>query len=229
MQGNNLELKNLPQFIDHTLLKPEATESQHRLLCQEAKEFGFATICINSKWLPFCVQELGTSKVKPICVIGFPLGACSTDVKVYETEWCVKNGALEIDMVISVGSLKSGDLNFVENDIRSVVKAANGKPVKVIIETGLLTLEEKKLACELSVKAGAHFVKTCTGFGPGVATIEDIQLMKSIVKDACLIKASGGIKTFEQAAQLIQAGASRLGTSSGVALVKGLTINPSSY
>jgi deoxyribose-phosphate aldolase len=229
MQGNNIELKDLPQFIDHTLLKPEATESQHRILCQEAIEHNFATICINSKWLPFCVQELKTSQVKPICVIGFPLGACATEAKVFETEWCLKNGAQEIDMVISIGSLKSGHLEFVENDIRSVVKAASGKPVKVIIETGLLTQEEKKMACELSVKAGAHFVKTCTGFGPGVATVEDIQLMKSVVKDACLIKASGGIKTFEQAAQLIKAGASRLGTSSGVALVKGLSAHPTSY
>lgn len=220
---------NLSKYIDHTLLKPDTTTLQIKTLCEEAIQNQFYAVCVNSSWIPLCSSILNGSKVKIASVVGFPLGVLSTKAKGFETADAVKMGAEEIDMVIHIGQLKDKNFSYVENDIREVVKAAEGKSVKVILETTMLSQEEKKIACELSLNAKAHFVKTCTGFGGGGATVEDIQLMKSIVKDQMEIKASGGIKTAEFALQLIQAGATRLGTSSGVALVQNLKINPGSY
>lgn len=215
--------QNLAQYIDHTLLKQDATPAQLSHLCNEAIQYNFKTVCINSAHLEHCAKLLSKSSVKPICVIGFPLGACATEVKEFETRWCVERGAAEIDMVIALGPLKAGLDSYVQNDIAAVVKAAQGMPVKVIIETSLLNDSEKLRACKLSLAAGAHFVKTSTGFAGGGATVDDIKLMKSVVGDKMQIKASGGVKTFAQAMALLEAGATRLGTSSGVALVTGAT------
>lgn len=220
--------KDLAQYIDHTLLKPEASKQQIRKLCEEALEHRFFAVCVNSSMLPTCREILRSSKVHIASVVGFPLGVSDSASKAFETNRAINLGANEIDMVLNIGALKSGDLAFVERDIFDVVRAAEGKIVKVILETCLLTEEEKKKACELSVKAGAHFVKTSTGFGPvnsltgtNGATLADIQLMRSVVGDQAKIKASGGIRDFDFAVELIRAGATRLGTSSGVALVKG--------
>lgn len=210
-----------PKYIDQTLLKPEATETQIRKLCEDAMKFHFFGVCVNSGFIPTAHQILKGSNVSPVAVIGFPLGAMATSVKAMETEFCVKNGAQEIDMVIPVGRLKEKQFDYIQNDISSVVKAAGSALVKVIIETSLLTDEEKKTACSLSVEAGAHFVKTSTGFGGGGATVADIQLMRSIVGPKIGVKASGGVKTVEQGLAMIAAGATRIGTSSGVELVQG--------
>lgn len=214
---------SLALAIDHTLLKPDSTETQIKILCQEAVQNHFFGVCVNSRWVPAAKDFLKGSSVQVVSVIGFPLGAMSSESKAFETSWCVDHGADEIDMVISIGDLKEKKDAVVTEDIRKVVHAAKGKKVKVIIETALLTEEEKIRACECSLKAKAHFVKTCTGFSGGGATIEDIQLMKKIVGNQMEVKASGGIKNSETALALLKAGASRLGTSSGVALVKGLS------
>ncbi len=221
MQPNAAEIARL---IDHTILKPETTSSQVLQVCAEAKAHGFFGVCINSAWLPLVAQALKGSPVVPVAVIGFPLGAMSAEVKAMETRWCVQHGAQEIDMVIPVGLLKEKKDLEVEKDIGAVVQNAGGKAVKVILETALLTEEEKVRACQLAVKAGAHFVKTCTGFGGGAATLEDIALMRKIVGPDIGVKASGGVKNLEQAQAMINAGASRIGTSSGVAIVQGLTV-----
>lgn len=220
---------NLAQYIDHTILKPEVTSLQIVQLCQEAKENNFYAVCVNSSYVALCARELKSSSVKIASVIGFPLGASDTASKVFETAQAIKNGATEIDMVIHVGALKEKNFAYVQNDIAEVVKAAAGNKVKVILETSLLSDDEKKIACELSLKAKAHFVKTCTGFGGGAATVSDIELMKSVVGKQMEIKASGGIKTSEFAIQLIEAGAHRLGTSSGVALIANKSATPRSY
>lgn len=218
MQGQS---KQLAAYIDHTLLKPDATENQILKICQEAKEFSFFGVCVNSSWLPLVVSQLSGTSVKPVAVIGFPLGTANTLSKAFEAEWCVKNGAQEIDMVIHVGKLKDRRDDEVVEDIRSVVKASHPAIVKVILETALLTEEEKVRACKLAVQSGAHFVKTSTGFGGGGATVEDIRLMRTTVGPQIGVKASGGVKTAEQAWALIEAGATRLGTSSGVSLAQG--------
>lgn len=210
----------MQQYIDHTLLKPDATLIQIEQLCQEAIAHHFFSVCINPCFVSFAKNLLKESSVKVCTVVGFPLGAQTTATKKYETEDALKNGADEIDMVISIGLLKAGQDQAVLSEIQSVVQAAQGKTVKVIIETALLTHEEKKRACELSLAAKAHFVKTCTGFSGGGATVEDVQLMKSVVGNQMQIKASGGIKSKEFAQRLLDAGATRLGTSSGVALVQ---------
>lgn len=212
---------NLARMIDHTLLKPESTLAQIHKLCQEARDHHFFSVCVNSTWVTTAVAELKGSEVKTVAVIGFPLGAMATAAKAFEADWCVRHGAAEIDMVINLGALKDRNLDLVEQDIASVVKAAAGAPVKVILETGLLTQEEKRLACQAAVRAQAHFVKTCTGFSVGSATAEDVQLMRQEVGPQMGVKASGGIKSAEQAELLIEAGADRLGTSSGVALSQG--------
>ncbi|MFP5518412.1 MAG: deoxyribose-phosphate aldolase [Bdellovibrionia bacterium] len=212
----------MQHYIDHTLLKPETTIQQIESLCREAIEFEFFSVCINPAFVKSAKKLLNHSKVKVCTVIGFPLGATATAVKAFETQQALADGADEFDMVISIGMLKSGDLNYVKNDIAAVVKAAQGKTVKVIIETSLLTQDEKRIACELSVQAGAHFVKTSTGFSGGGANIDDVLLMKSTVGNSAQVKASGGIKDAAFAKNLIAAGATRLGTSSGVNLVKGL-------
>ncbi len=213
----------LSRFIDHTLLKPEAQISQIEQLCAEAKTHNFFSVCVNTCFVTTCRDLLMGSSVKVCCVVGFPLGAMDTASKAFEAQTAIANGADEIDMVINVGSLKDRRLDFLQSDIQAVVAAAQSHTVKVIIETALLTEEEKTLACQAALKAGAHFVKTCTGFSGGGATIEDVQLMKNIVGEKMHVKASGGIKTTQQAMNLIQAGASRLGTSSGVALTQGQT------
>lgn len=218
MQQNATEIA---KYIDHTLLKLDATSEQIIKVCAEAKKYNFFGVCVNSAWVPLVAEKLQGSTVSTVAVIGFPLGAMSTDAKAFEARWCVQQGAKEVDMVISVGHLKEKNYDYVLKDIAAVVTASQTSLVKVIIETAALTDEEKIMACQLAAKAGAHFVKTCTGFGGGAATKEDILLMRKAVGPHVAIKASGGIKNLLQAQQLIAAGASRLGTSSGVALVEG--------
>jgi len=213
----------LSRYIDHTLLKPEAQNAQIEKLCTEAKENKFFSVCVNTSYVSTCAQLLKGSGVKVCCVVGFPLGAMDTASKAFETETAVKNGADEIDMVIQIGALKDRKLDYVRDDIKAVVKAAQGRVVKVIIETSLLNHEDKVLACKAALEAGAHFVKTSTGFGGGGATVDDVKLMKSVVGDKMEVKASGGIKDAAQARAMIEAGATRLGTSSGVTIVQGGT------
>lgn len=217
--------QEIARFIDHTLLKPDAVEADIRKLCQEAREFGFYAVCVNSSFVGLCVQELKGTPVRVASVVGFPLGAMESASKAFESKRAVELGAKEIDMVLPIGALKDRRAQVVVKDIESVVQAAGGMPVKVILETSLLNEEEKILACELSVKAGAAFVKTSTGFGGGGATVDDVRLMKRTVGERAQVKASGGVRSLEQAMAMIEAGATRLGTSSGVALVQGLKIN----
>ncbi|MEC5268223.1 deoxyribose-phosphate aldolase [Heyndrickxia coagulans] len=212
-------MANLAAYIDHTLLKPEATEKDILKLTAEAAQYHFASVCINPYWVKLAARELAGTGVKVCTVIGFPLGATTAETKAFETKKAIGDGADEIDMVINIGALKSGDIEAVEADIRAVVEAAQGKLVKVIIETCLLTNEEKELACRLAVKAGAHFVKTSTGFSTGGATIEDVKLMRQTVGDKAGVKASGGIHTKAEAEAMIEAGATRIGASSGVKIV----------
>lgn len=214
---------NLASYIDHTILKPDTSEAQIHQVCAEAIEHHFFSVCVNTSFVPLCKSLLGNSPVKICAVVGFPLGAMSSEAKAFETQWAVRNGADEIDMVINIGSLKSGKPDVVRADIQGVVSAAQGRTVKVIIETSLLNQDEKILACKLSKEAGAHFVKTSTGFSGGGATIEDIQLMKSVVGESLQVKASGGIRDRAAAEAMIKAGATRLGTSSGVQIIKNQT------
>jgi len=209
----------IAKTIDHTLLKPTATAEQIRELCAEARANHFASVCVNPCWVPLVAKELNNSDVMVCTVIGFPLGANPTDIKVEETKWAVKNGAHEVDMVINIGALKGGDYKAVEEDIRAVVKAAGKATVKVIIETCFLSNDEKRIACEAAMKAGAHFVKTSTGFGTGGATVEDVKLMRKTVGDAMKVKASGGVRSYHDAIAMLDAGADRIGTSSGVSIV----------
>lgn len=220
LDTKNLKPSDLASYIDHTLLKPEATKAQIQKLCEEALSFRFYAVCVNSSMISSCKEILKNSSVKIASVIGFPLGACDTSTKVFETTRALNLGAHEIDMVLHLGWLKGQDWQSVEKDIKSVVLAANGCPVKVILETHLLNEDEKRKACEVSLSAGAQFVKTSTGFSGGGATEEDVKLMKSIVLNKAQVKASGGIRDFATAVKMIQAGATRLGTSSGVALVQ---------
>lgn len=213
---------DIKSMIDHTILKPDAKKDEIQALCQEAKEFGFYAVCVNPYYVSLCKDLLEGSKVKIATVIGFPLGANTSDIKALETKKAIDDGADEIDMVINIGALKDGDYGVVRDDIKAVVEAAKDRArVKVIIETSLLTDDEKIKACELSLEAGADFVKTSTGFSTGGATVEDVKLMKSVVKDKMEIKASGGVRDFETARKMIEAGSRRIGTSSGVKIVKG--------
>lgn len=209
------------RMIDHTLLKPNATRAQIEKLCDEALEYHFASVCVNTCWVPLCAEKLAGSDVNTCCVVGFPLGAMLPAAIAEETRMAVEAGADEVDMVINVGWLKDGDYDAVRNQIAGVVKAANGKCVKVIIEACLLTDEEKVKACELSVEAGATFVKTSTGFSTGGATVADVALMRKTVGDKCKVKAAGGIHTAEEAKAMVEAGADRLGCSAGVQIVSG--------
>jgi deoxyribose-phosphate aldolase len=211
--------RELARVIDHTFLKPDATDAEIRKLCAEARDHGFYSVCVNPVHLALCSAELAGTGVKAVTVVGFPLGANTTETKIFETSQAVGLGADEIDMVINVGALKAGDREFVKRDIRGVVQAAHRLPVKVILETCLLTDEEKKLACLLSKQAGARYVKTSTGFSKGGATAEDIELMRAAVGETVGVKASGGIRTFEQALDMVRAGASRIGASASVAIV----------
>ncbi len=210
---------HLAPYIDHTLLKPETSSVQIEKLCKEAVEYGFYAVCVNSRFVELCQTLLRGSSVKIASVIGFPLGAVTTSTKVYEAKEAVKNGAHEIDMVISLGAIKENNWLYVQNDISQIVQAVPQSIVKVILETFLLSKEEKVKACQACLSAGAQFVKTSTGFNGGSATVEDILLMKKTVGDLTQVKASGGIKDLMTAEKMIAAGATRLGTSSGVLLV----------
>ncbi len=214
--------KELAAMIDHTLLKPEATAAEVDVLCKEAREYGFCSVCVNTSWVARCRDLLRGSNVKVCCVVGFPLGAMDSRTKAYETREAIANGADEIDMVINIGALKSGDLALVEKDVRAVVQAARNKTTKVILETGLLTDEEKVTACKICKNAGATFVKTSTGFVKGsIATEADIALMRRTVGPRMGVKASGGVRSLADAKKMIAAGATRIGASSGVAIVTG--------
>jgi deoxyribose-phosphate aldolase len=214
---------NLAKMIDHTLLKPDATQEQIAQLCFEARKHGFASVCINPTWVPLCAKLLEGSSVKVCTVIGFPLGATSPEAKAFETQVALDQGATEIDMVINVGALKARDLELVAKDIRGVVMASHaGKAiVKVIIEAILLTDEEKTIACLLSKEAGADYVKTSTGFASGGATVHDVALMRRVVGPEMGVKAAGGVRTYEDAESMIKAGATRIGASAGVKIIQG--------
>ncbi len=211
---------DIASYIDHTLLKPQATKKDLDKLCEEAAEYGFAAVCVNPCNVAYCAEKLKNSGVKLASVVGFPLGASVPLIKELETMLAIVDGADEIDMVINIGALKDGDDERVLEDIKTVVRAAKDRTVKVIIETCLLEREEKIRACELAKIAGAHFVKTSTGFSSGGASAEDVKLMKHTVRDALEVKASGGIRSYEDAMAMIDAGATRLGASSGVAIVR---------
>ena len=213
--------KNLASYMDHTILKPEATKEEVKKLCEEAKQYGFASVCVNSYYVPFVKQQLAGSEVATCCVVGFPLGAMSTKAKAYETKVSVEDGATEVDMVINIGALKDQEYQLVKEDIEAVVAATKGNAlVKVIIETCLLTQEEIKIACQLAVEAKADFVKTSTGFSTGGAKKEDVALMKETVGTKAKVKASGGIRNKETAMEMIAAGADRIGTSNAVKIVE---------
>jgi len=213
----------MSSYIDHTLLKPESSIEEIRKICDEAKKYNFASVCVNPSYIRFVANQLEGSPVMPCCVIGFPFGTHTPEVKKYEAQEAIQNGAKELDMVINVGAVKSNDWQLVKRDIQAVVDASKGKAgVKVIIETALLTDEEKVKVCAVCKIAGADFVKTCTGFAGGGASVEDIELMRATVGPDMCVKASGGVRTYETAIQMIKAGADRIGTSSGIAIVSGL-------
>lgn len=208
------------KLIDHTILKPDASINDIRKYCNEAIEYEFASVCVNSVFVPEVSKALEGTDVLTCCVVGFPLGAMLTSAKAFEARESVRLGANEVDMVINISALKDKNYDFVYEDIKAVVEASKPAVVKVIIETCLLSDEEKIKACELAIKAKADFVKTSTGFSTSGATIEDVKLMKSIVKDAAKVKASGGIRTHEQALEMIAAGADRIGAGNGIILLK---------
>ncbi len=215
--------KSVAAMIDHTLLKQNATKEQIAKLCEEAKEYGFASVCVNPGYVPEAAEALRGTDAAVCTVIGFPLGATTSAAKAAETEDAIQNGAQEVDMVVNVGRIKSGDWDYVKSDIEAVVNAAKGKALtKVIIETCLLTDEEKVRVCLTAKEAGADFVKTSTGFSTGGATCEDVALMRKTVGPDMGVKASGGIHNTEEALALIEAGASRIGASAGIAIVSGL-------
>lgn len=206
-------------MIDHTVLKADAKKEAITTLCKEAREYHFASVCVNPTWVSYCAKLLKGSEVKVCTVIGFPLGANTSATKAFETSDAIDNGANEVDMVINVGAMKEGNLALVQSDIEAVVSAAKGTLVKVILETCLLTKEEIKQACLLAKNAKANFVKTSTGFSTGGATVEDVTLMKQTVGDTMEVKASGGVRTYEDMVNVVNAGASRIGTSAGCKLV----------
>ena len=208
------------KLIDHTILKPDATKEMVKKVIEEAKEYQFASVCVNPYWVSYCAKELIDSDVKVCTVIGFPLGANTSRVKAFETKDAIENGADEVDMVINIGFLKSGRIDLVEREISAVRDNCNNTCLKVIIENCLLTDEEKVLACKIARECGADFVKTSTGFFDYGAKVEDIKIMKSAIGDSIGIKASGGIKTYEDAINMINAGANRIGSSSSIDIIK---------
>ncbi|MFD0959832.1 deoxyribose-phosphate aldolase [Paenibacillus chungangensis] len=213
---------NIAALIDHTLLKADATAMEITKLCEEARDYSFATVCVNASWVKLAAEQLKGGPVGVTTVVGFPLGATSSASKSFEAAQAITDGATEVDMVLHIGKLKSGDLEAVEADIAAVAEVCKGKAVlKVILETGMLTDQEKVAACELSKRAGADFVKTSTGFGKGGATVEDIALMRSVVGPELGVKASGGVRDLKTAQQMIAAGATRIGASSSIAIVTG--------
>ncbi len=211
----------MARLIDHTLLKPDATRAELVKLCEEARAHSFASVCVNTTWVPLCVSLLKGCPVMTICVVGFPLGAATSRAKAAETREAIANGAAEIDMVVNIGLLKSGEHDKVFDDIHAVVEAASGRPVKVILETHLLTRDQKIAACAISRAAGALFVKTSTGFSGGGATVDDIRLMRSVVGPDIGVKASGGVRTAQDVRNMVDAGANRVGASASVAIVTG--------
>jgi len=213
---------NLSSMIDHTLLRPDATKNEITKLTEEAKKYEFASVCVNPTWVAYAAEQLANTNVKVCTVIGFPLGASTTASKAFEAANAIENGATEVDVVINIGALKDGDHDYVEQDIKAVVDAAAGKAlVKVIIEACILTDEEKKVACQLAVKAGTDYVKTSTGFSTGGAVAEDVALMRQTVGENIGVKASGAIRSLEDMEKMIAAGASRIGASSGVKIMEG--------
>ncbi|GAB2484749.1 deoxyribose-phosphate aldolase [Alkalibacterium psychrotolerans] len=215
-------MEKIEKYLDHTVLKPESTDLDIQKACLDAKKYDFKAVCIQPMWVKYTADMLKGSDVNTCTVIGFPLGANTSDVKAYEAKQAVKDGAVEVDMVINIGAIKSEDFSLVHDDIKAVVDAVKGKAiVKVIIETCLLTENEKVRACEISKRAGADFVKTSTGFSTGGATVEDIKLMRETVGKEMGVKASGGVRSLEDAKAMIEAGATRIGTSNGVAIVEG--------
>lgn len=213
----------LNKYIDHTNLKQDMSEQDLIKLVDEAKEYDFFSICINPCWVKQASELLAGSNTKVCSVIGFPLGANTTNIKVLEAKEAIENGASEIDMVINVSKLKDKDYEYVYNEIKQIKEAIGNNVLKVIIEACLLTNEEKTIACQIIMKAGANFVKTSTGMSTGGATVEDVNLFKEVVGDATLIKAAGGVRTYEDALSMIEAGANRIGTSGGVKIVNGET------
>lgn len=221
---------NIAQYIDHTILKPEVTKKDIKKICDEAKEFNFFSVCVNGSNVRFVSEQLKDTDIKVTVVVGFPLGAMTTETKVFETNDAIENGANEVDMVMNIGALKEGNKDQVLKDIKSVVDIAGDRAiVKVIIETSLLTEEEKVLACQLAKQAGAHFVKTSTGFSTGGAMVEDIQLMRETVGPELGVKASGGVRDLKTAQDMIAAGATRLGASASVDIVKGVENSKEGY
>ncbi len=216
----DLNKNMLASLIDHTLLKATATSEEIRTYCRQAVEYKFASVCVNPCYVKLVAENLKGSEVKVCTVVGFPLGANTPEVKAFEAARAVEEGAREVDMVINIGALKEGNIGYVEDEIREVVKASKGALVKVIIENCYLTEEEKVQACEASKRAGAHLVKTSTGFGSGGARAEDISLMRRTVGEAMGVKASGGVKSLRDAITMLEAGASRIGTSSGNSIVE---------
>ncbi len=210
-------------LIDHTLLKPDVTNDQLAQVCDEARKWHFATVCVNAVNIPFVARHLAGSGVKPIAVVGFPLGASTGSAKAFEAREAIRNGAREIDTVINIGALKSKDYATVQDDLCKVVQASKPYPVKVILETSQLSREEKIIGCALSKAAGAAFVKTSTGFGGGGATVEDVALMRQIVGDDMQVKASGGVRSLDDVKNMVAAGADRIGASASVAIVTGKT------
>ena len=210
----------LNKYIDHTLLKPEATKEQITELCQEARQYDFASVCVNTCYVPLAKELLAGSDVKVCCVVGFPLGAMDTVSKAFEAKTAVENGAQEVDMVINIGALKDKDYDYVTKDIAAVVEASKPAIVKVIIEACLLTDEEKVEACKCSMNAKAEFVKTSTGFSTHGATPEDVALMKKTVGNVCKVKAAGGVRSYDDAMKMIEAGADRLGCSAGIKVME---------
>ena len=210
---------NIAKMVDHTMLKADATSETIKRYCLEAKKYGFASVCVNTCYVPLAAQELRGSETGVCCVVGFTLGAMLTSAKAYEASEAVKAGADEVDMVMNIGAMKEKNYDLVRNDIKAVVEASQGKVVKVILENCLLTKEEIKIACEISVEAGADFVKTSTGFSTGGAVTEDVALMKQTVGNRAKVKASGGIRTPEEAQAMIEAGADRIGAGNGIALL----------
>ncbi len=219
----------LNKMIDHTILKANVTKAEVERICKEALEYDFASVCVNTCHAAFVAEQLKGSDVKTCVVVGFPLGAMITEAKAFETKIAVEKGADEVDMVINIGALKDGNIELVEADIRAVVEAAKPALVKVIIETCLLTDEEKVAACEAAVRAGVDFVKTSTGFSTGGATAEDIALMRKTVGPDLGVKASGGVRTKEDAEKMIEAGATRIGASASIAIVEGLKSESTGY
>lgn len=223
MNPPGLTAKELAAFIDHAVLKPDVTLKQVEQACAEAREYGFFSVCVNGTWVADARQFLEGSEVKVCCTVGFPFGAMQADAKRYETEAAIDDGAHEIDVVLNIARLKQGEDKLVMRELIDVAEAADERTVKVILETCYLTEEEKVRACQMIVESGAHFVKTSTGFGPAGATVADVQLLRQTVGPKFGVKASGGIREVQTALAMIQAGASRLGTSSGVAIIQGLS------